>query len=220
MSKRIKSAVRKYIKGAKGTDFISAKKYIEKLGYNVILYNTPCGDEKLIQYNCVDIAKNHRAFTQCGVPKTIFINNNASLEDKRYLLLHEIGHILLGHIGDGYGYARNSILIDIEANAFVNALLEYKEINYLPILCVVMILTAGIVVNIAFRHDNSTPTYTVPTNTVDTDMSDNQTDIVYITRTGTKYHRADCRYTKDKDCIAVSKSEAEQNHTPCKICKP
>lgn len=219
MSKRIKSAVRKYIKGAKYTDFISAKNYIEKLGYDVILYNTSSGDKKLIQYKCVETAKKHKAFTLCGVPKAIFIDNDIPLEDKDYLLLHEIGHILLGHIGDGYGYARNNILIDIEANTFVNALLEYKKISYLPILCVISVIVVGIVANTAFLHEHNTPINAIPTSTFN-DISDNQTDIVYITRTGNKYHRADCRYTKDKDCTAVSKSEAEQNYTPCKICKP
>lgn len=31
----------------------------------------------------------------------------------------------------------------------------------------------------------------------------NPMDIVYVTRTGHKYHRADCQYTKDKDCTTL-----------------
>ena len=43
--------------------------------------------------------------------------------------------------------------------------------------------------------------------------------IVYITRTGSKYHRAGCRYLK-RSAIAIDKSEAEKNFLPCKVCRP
>ncbi len=44
--------------------------------------------------------------------------------------------------------------------------------------------------------------------------------IVYITRTGKKYHRLGCRYLR-KSCIPISLTEAvQQGYTPCKVCKP
>lgn len=45
-------------------------------------------------------------------------------------------------------------------------------------------------------------------------------EIVYITRTGLKYHRATCRYvTKSK--IKIVKREAIRNgYEACKVCKP
>ncbi len=44
--------------------------------------------------------------------------------------------------------------------------------------------------------------------------------IVYITETGTKYHRAGCTYLK-KSAIPIKKSEAiKQGYTPCSVCKP
>ncbi len=43
---------------------------------------------------------------------------------------------------------------------------------------------------------------------------------VYITTTGTKYHRDGCRYLSDSK-IAISLSEAKaQGYTPCGVCKP
>ncbi len=43
---------------------------------------------------------------------------------------------------------------------------------------------------------------------------------VYITATGTKYHRDGCRYLEESK-IAISLSEAKaQGYTPCKVCNP
>lgn len=43
---------------------------------------------------------------------------------------------------------------------------------------------------------------------------------VYITKTGTKYHRAGCRYLKDSK-IPIKKSEAiSRGYTPCSVCRP
>lgn len=44
--------------------------------------------------------------------------------------------------------------------------------------------------------------------------------IVYITNTGTKYHRAGCRYLS-KSMIPISLSDAiARGYTPCSVCKP
>ena len=44
--------------------------------------------------------------------------------------------------------------------------------------------------------------------------------IVYITETGTKYHRDGCQFLK-KSKIPIKKSEAiKQGYTPCSVCKP
>lgn len=45
-------------------------------------------------------------------------------------------------------------------------------------------------------------------------------EIVYITQTGEKYHRAGCRYLKES-CIEISMSDAlAQGYEPCKVCDP
>lgn len=216
MNKQIKSAVRKYVKYVKKADYISAEQFAKELGYTVILYNTTYGNEILEQCECVAFAKKHRAFTHFGLSNTIFIDGDMSTEDRYYLLLHEIGHILLGHIGDGKRYARNSILIDIEANTFVNAVLEYRKINIFSLFHVALILIVGIMLGFTITYCENIYSHNFLSNSIST----NQTDIVYITLTGTKYHRADCMYTKENDCTAVSKAEAAQTHKPCKFCNP
>jgi micrococcal nuclease len=46
------------------------------------------------------------------------------------------------------------------------------------------------------------------------------TVIVYITRTGNKYHRLGCRYLR-KSCIPISLEEAKaRGYTPCSVCNP
>ncbi len=45
-------------------------------------------------------------------------------------------------------------------------------------------------------------------------------DIVHITRTGEKYHRANCRYLSKSD-IPIERSDAiARGYEPCKVCKP
>jgi len=47
-----------------------------------------------------------------------------------------------------------------------------------------------------------------------------QTETVYITRTGSKYHRAGCSYLS-RSCIPISLSEAKRRgYTPCSVCRP
>ena len=55
-------------------------------------------------------------------------------------------------------------------------------------------------------------------NTSQTSQYKEQT--VYVTRTGEKYHRDDCRYLKkSKKSIKLSKA-VDNGYTPCKVCKP
>jgi hypothetical protein len=45
-------------------------------------------------------------------------------------------------------------------------------------------------------------------------------DTVYVTNTGSKYHRKGCRHLSNSN-IAISRSKAiQQGYTPCKACKP
>lgn len=43
--------------------------------------------------------------------------------------------------------------------------------------------------------------------------------IVYVTDTGTKYHRLNCKYVK-KSRTPILLSKARINYKPCSICKP
>lgn len=43
--------------------------------------------------------------------------------------------------------------------------------------------------------------------------------VVYVTRTGTKYHRAGCRYLA-RSSIPMSLKEAAARYSPCSVCRP
>lgn len=68
--------------------------------------------------------------------------------------------------------------------------------------------------NLHFASEEPAETTAQPRKTEDGE------EMVYITKSGTKYHRADCRWVSDS-CIAVDKSEAElRGYTPCGTCHP
>jgi len=49
---------------------------------------------------------------------------------------------------------------------------------------------------------------------------DEENIIVYITKTGTRYHQAGCRYLSE-ETISLTLAEAvEQGYTPCRVCQP
>lgn len=47
--------------------------------------------------------------------------------------------------------------------------------------------------------------------------SDKDEEIVYITRTGTKYHASGCRYLK-KSSISIELSKAKARYAACSVC--
>lgn len=66
-----------------------------------------------------------------------------------------------------------------------------------------------------------TPTVeATPIPTVETKQTNNQTVVVYITKTGKKYHSDGCRYlSKSKIPIDLSKAKNE-GYEPCSVCNP
>jgi hypothetical protein len=46
-------------------------------------------------------------------------------------------------------------------------------------------------------------------------------DIVYITKSGTKFHRSTCRTIKKSKKIEISRQDAvKKGYAACKVCKP
>lgn len=50
-------------------------------------------------------------------------------------------------------------------------------------------------------------------------QQDPQQITVYVTRTGTKYHRDGCRYLS-RSKVPMSLKEAAKRFEPCKVCRP
>ena len=227
--KKIKQAAKKYLKAAKRKDLSGAVAYLTSLGYSIVLFNTPDGDEMVKAYGFDWEKDNLKAFTCCeenGI-SAVFIDGNLHNNDKAYLLLHEIGHILLKHIGDGRIKHRDKLYSDIEAETFVYEVLNYKN-NTGKIasvaLAILLSFASGYVLNyhpepaIAARTQNVY--MPAPTKTVET-PADALENVVYVTSSGTKYHLKSCRYVKNKtNIIELSRDQAQKKHTPCSVCNP
>lgn len=71
-----------------------------------------------------------------------------------------------------------------------------------------------------FSPRSSTQAPTAPTVSPPQATTGAGDDTVYITKTGTKYHRAGCSYLA-KSSIPISRKDAEaRGYAPCKVCKP
>jgi competence protein ComEC len=74
--------------------------------------------------------------------------------------------------------------------------------------------------NIVLNKDASPIKTTAPPTISPTSTASNDAITVYVTKTGTKYHRDGCRYLS-KSKIAISLNDAiADGYTPCSICNP
>ena len=71
----------------------------------------------------------------------------------------------------------------------------------------------------ANKPDTSKPSQTSKDNKDDNKDSEKKSVTVYVTRTGTKYHRAGCRYLS-KSSMPMPLEEAKKRYSSCKACKP
>lgn len=214
-NKNISRTANKFIKILKGeVEFSCIENYLlTKYGFKLIFFNTPSGDAELLRYGMVEKAKSTNAFSYTGTAKIIFINNSVSSEDKLYLLLHETGHIVLEHFSNNKLLLKNKLQLDIEADAFAYAVLHPSNKRKLIACIVSFIAVAFLSFYIGYT--------TAPTQLLPTSATEQTTEQVYITSTGKKYHRSNCRYVKGKDNIAViDKKQADKTHSPCSVCNP
>lgn len=47
-----------------------------------------------------------------------------------------------------------------------------------------------------------------------------ETEIVYITDSGNKYHKSGCRYLSESKISITLSAACSQGYTPCSVCKP
>jgi hypothetical protein len=65
----------------------------------------------------------------------------------------------------------------------------------------------------------STPATRRPSEAQATGQTEPEGETVYVTRTGSKYHRLSCQYLR-RSRIPISLKEAKQSYDPCSVCKP
>ena len=214
MNKKVKKAAVKFYKQLKGrVVFETVESYLKKIGYRVIFFNTPTGDAEVTRYCLTETAQQTKAFTYCSTAKLIFIDNFLSAEDKLYALLHETAHIILKHLDIERLSAHSSILLDIDADAFVHYLLNPPSHSHknTALGIAVACISAGALFYNPAADVNTTPT---------TNITTQPRNIVYITSTGNHFHCENCGTTTGRKTAQISRTEALKIHTPCSVCNP
>lgn len=213
---KINKESKKLYKSLKGKiDTPSLVKYLETIGYSVVFFNTEVGDELLNAYDLHP--ENTKAFTYCGATKIVFVDSNLHTNDKVYSLLHECGHILLGHIGQNSIDLLNKRSIENEAEAFSYAVLNYnKAANRQNVSLLVVALLLVLSVMFSAHTNADIPEEISPARTA----AVLEYETVYITSTGSKYHLESCPSIKNSVRAKIDKREAEKIHKPCGRCNP
>lgn len=213
MLNKIKLAANKYKKATHGeTTLEHTIEYAQALNYTVLFFNSP-SDKYLVRYNLQDTAKTTSAFTYSELAHIIFIENSLGYSEKLRLLLHEVGHIALNHIDSIY--LKNTDEIEAEAEAFVCATLYNKHFSVsrtAAAMLVIFSLFFGVLCGYLLRG-------ALTSNFSNADTS-NETAAVYVTQSGTKYHRSNCRYILNSKSTALTKANAKKLYTPCLVCNP
>ena len=122
---------------------IQVKNIIKKYGWDIVEYSLESNIHiKLLdKYNVLSIAERSKAFTVKSIDEQlVFIRAGLSANDRRLLLAHELGHIVLGHMADNnvLGYTPAGLIDEgqeDEANEFAleflapTCILSQKRIN-------------------------------------------------------------------------------------------
>ena len=95
---------------------------------------------------------------------------------------------------------------------------SYVGVKGSLVVAVVLLIAAGCFLA-AGVHSAPNPTQSTAAEIEPAPTTDTQGVTVYITRTGTKYHRNGCRYLR-KSKIPISLKEAKQHYGPCSVCNP
>lgn len=214
MNKKVKKAAVKFYRQLKGSvSFETVENYLKRLGYRVMFFHTPAGDAEIARYHLSEAIQGARAFTYCASAKIIFIDNLLSAEDKRYALLHETAHIILKHLDIERLSAHSSILLDIDADAFVHYLLNPQPPSY-KATAAGLAITCGLAGAMFFNP--AADVNTIPAANITTQSG----NIVYITSTGDHFHSANCGTITGRNTAQISRTEALKIHTPCSMCNP
>lgn len=207
MITKIEKTAKQLKKETKGKiDLLSVVKYAEGIGYRVYFFNGSDARDVFSFYGLPSAALQSQAFTISEPERVVFIDGRESIYNQRLLLLHELGHILLGHIGYGDIDLRDKHLLEIEADTFIYAVISEKKMPYkkiaVAIIAALLVFSAGAATNYSYIKT--------------TDNSNN----VIITHTGQAYHQEGCISINNKDYIYIPQSEAEKIYASCGICNP
>ena len=209
--------MRKQLRGE--ITFETLTEYISHFGFSVILFNDY--DEALTCHDVADYAVGKPAFTYTQDTNIIFIRETLHANDKVILLLHEIGHIVLGHMKGNHLRVADAIETEYQADTFAHLVLRPKSLPTFLLPLGICVLSALLFVSLSYNFILSnkqnaiqTANYSISTGV----YSEPDTEYVYITQTGSKYHTKECKYASNS--LRLELEEAKKLYTPCKHCNP
>lgn len=231
---RFSREIKRLIKTARILNFpvrlSEIKQIIEQSGWEIYSYNEAI--DIIDQYQLQEMVEKNDSFaTRIGNKIVIIYDDNISQLDFPYILAHEIGHIVLGHL-DSTDNTDDIYTKERDCNCFANELLGYIPNHKIGIVCGIGAITIPIITIIAVLFNNS---YSITQNppqetgvniTISIDenvLSEHiitETTPVYIKKYGEKFHLEGCRYIKNKDnLIKVSIAEAvKAGYEHCENC--
>lgn len=219
ISKNLKKELGKEI----NMDALSAA--FTKRGFTLLYLESEDGAEQL-QLHCLEeYAKNKKCFTYISSVKLVFVDGTLNVYDIIKLLLHELAHIELRHIGYADRHVYDEVSAEIEADAVVYNVLNTNGKKYIVALAVVIFILFlnALGITLSIQNKNNIPTNTIPVQTTEQNQNytaDKIEDTVYITRTGKKFHKKSCRYVQKDGARSISRNEAIKHYTPCSVCNP
>lgn len=231
---RFSKEIKRLIKAVKISNFpvrlSEIKQIIEQSGWEIYSYNEAI--DIIEQYQLQEMVEKNDSFaTRIGNKIVILYDDNISQLDFPYILAHEIGHIVLGHL-DSTDNTDDIYTKERDCNCFANELLGYIPNHKIGIVCGIGAITALIITIIAVLFNNS---YNITQNppldtslniTISIDenvLSEHiitEATPVYIKKYGEKFHLEGCKYIKNKDnLIKVSIAEAvKAGYEHCENC--
>lgn len=187
-------------------DINSLTARLQAEGWQIRDYN----DELFGVLHCSDIAQTCNAFTyyeSTAEFKLVFINHQLlSQEALRLALLHELCHIALGHHLQHTGCDNNDLAEHAAEELAVNirriVAARPKQRIALAISIILLLALAALLCR-AWQ------------------IQEKAASSVYITASGSRYHKINCYHIEDCEVISVSVDEAlAMGRTPCKDCIP
>lgn len=221
--------------------FTELKSYVEKhIRYKLLFFDTELAQRELLRLN-MKIPKSEKGLAvNGGTSKIVFLKSNLSEDEKIQCLLHEVGHIILGHLDiPSRELNREKAEHDAElfsymvlANVKRRAKASYK-ISCIVLTIIVCLQSAVLGFNFFgkisehadkesdFAIETSAFDYASGIGSVDSAAFDNSEYMVYVTAEGQKYHKLNCQYVKNKTNIReLTLKEADKKYSPCSVCNP
>lgn len=187
-------------------------------------------DQLIAAFQLNKTAQLQKAFSQsCGKMNYVFINNASGQNEKLFLLLHELGHIVFHH-----DFSQLSVEAEMQANQFAKRHLKGKS-SFPKIIGIglagVAVLVVGIVALFPKNSTTASPpaadAQAVPSPVVQSaspsvmvSQSLERDTIVFLTSSGHKYHKQSCFIIKNKNnLVEMSLATAQAlGKEPCGVC--